>query len=320
MEEVDKSLPISEGTTQIKQATDSKNPCCLNCGSLLTGKYCAHCGQKALPKRQPMGELLSNFIASFWSFESKFFKTVRYLMSKPGLLAADYCEGKRERYYHPARMYVFISFIFFLILTLLPDQDDQNDVDYFERTPKMKSDSTMIDSDYTQVERYDSAQRALPPDERDNWLQRTLRHREIELNQKYQGRRDIFAKDFAQAFFDNFPKIFFFLLPVFALLLKLLYIREDFFYSEHLVFSIYYYNFFFVAGSLYILADLMPGGAWITILIAIWIAIYLLFGMKRMYKQEWRKTIIKYVGLVFLFAICSGVALVINGIIILMFL
>lgn len=320
MEDIDKSLPEPEDTTHTEQDTGGNNPGCLNCGTALTDKYCAHCGQKVLPKRQTMGELLSNFIASFWSFESKFFKTVRYLLFKPGHLATEYCEGKRERYYHPARMYVFISFIFFLMLTWFPDLDDQSDVDYSERTSEMNADSTVIDSDHTPMELYDSAQRALSPDAQDNWLQRTLKQREMELIQRYEGRGEVFGKDMAQAFLDNFPKIFFFLLPIFALILKLLYIRRDFFYSEHLVFSIYYYNFFFAAGSLYILADSMPGGSWITTLTGIWIIIYLLFAMKQMYKQRWRKTIIKYFGLAFLFGICSGIALVINLLVTLMFL
>ena len=70
--------------------------------------------------------------------------------------------------------------------------------------------------------------------------------RAIELNQKYKDEPGKFGEDFGTAFKDNFSKVLFYLLPFFALLLKLLYVRRDFFYSEHLVFSIYYYNFFYL--------------------------------------------------------------------------
>ena len=56
-----------------------------------------------------------------------------------------------------------------------------------------------------------------------------------------------------------FHKSLFFLLPFFALLLKLLYVRRNYYYSEHLVLSICYYNFFYLAASLVMLINLIPG-------------------------------------------------------------
>jgi hypothetical protein len=125
MDELGKSFPLSEVMIDAEQSGTSKrnNEYCLNCGTKLQDTFCHHCGQKDIPKRQTLGELLTNFISSFWSYEGKFFTTVKYLVIKPGFLATEYNAGKRESYYHPARMYVFISFVFFLLLFSLPDSD-----------------------------------------------------------------------------------------------------------------------------------------------------------------------------------------------------
>ena len=96
MDELGKSIPLSEGLVDAEQGGQSKNnnEFCLNCGTKLLDTFCHHCGQKDLPRRQSMRELIENFIGSFYSFESKFFKTFRYLLFKPGFLPEEYTKGK----------------------------------------------------------------------------------------------------------------------------------------------------------------------------------------------------------------------------------
>jgi hypothetical protein len=363
MDELGKSFPAAEGMIDAEQGTGKKqnNEFCLNCGEKLLDTFCHHCGQKDLPRRQTIGELIENFIGSFYSFESKFFRTVKFLLFKPGYLPVEYTAGKRESYYHPARAYVFISFVFFLLLFSLPDDEDQTKNEAFTlqdkkefsegmkqmqeelkksgldslkvdsmytaslseedsadtvytlngerkiKTKKNKGGFNLSDSDYKSIAEYDSVQRVLPASERDGWIMRKLNIRNIELNQRYKGddAGKRFKDDFGQAFLDNFSKVLFYLLPVFALLLKLLYIRRDFYYSEHLVFSIYYYNFFYLAASVYLLVDYIPiVGGLLTTGIVIWALVYLPLGMRRMYQQSWRKTIFKYSIFLFAFFVC----------------
>lgn len=316
-------LPINSPVVE-KQEDFPTSKSCLNCGTTLTDKYCPHCGQRNLPMRQTLGELITNFISSFWSYESKFFRTGQFLLFKPGFLATEYCAGKRESYYHPARMYVFISFIYFLLFTSLPDQESENSTKYYNPDEgNYKSGVFSLDStSYTSREEYDSIQLTLPENSRDGWLRKMIEYREIELNQRYKDRESDFQKEFGSAFLNNYSKVIFFLLPVFALLLKLLYVRRDYYYSEHLVFSIYFYNFFFLAGSLYMLADQIPWPwlNWITVVIVLWIIAYLPIGMKRMYKQSWLKTILKCFMFSMLFSICILIGILINLIAIVIFI
>ena len=116
MDELEKSIPGAEGLVEAEQSTVKKshNESCLNCGTRLEDIFCHHCGQKDIPRRQTLGELWGNFISSFWSYEGKFFRTTKFLVTRPGFLAIEYNAGRRESYYHPARMYAFISFVFFL--------------------------------------------------------------------------------------------------------------------------------------------------------------------------------------------------------------
>ncbi len=347
MDDINEAFLAAEGAAGAEQAgKPAGNKKCLNCGTELKGEYCHECGQKDLPKRQTTWELLSNFVSSFSNYEGKFLLTVKYLLLRPGALALEYNAGHRERYFHPVRMYAFISFVFFLIFFSLPekpdeasdnvelDKDDKEELagDSVAQMPQLnkrmaafgidtvevnfdslaraeadttvtkkkrnKGGFTLQESEYKTVEGYDSAQLLLPEDKRDGWVGRKLNYRMIELNQRYSGKD--FSKEFWKATVEQFPKILFFLLPVFALLLKLLYVRRNYFYSEHLVFSIYFYNFFFFAGSLMLLVGLIESLDWLSTLIAWGIYVYLLFSMKRMYDQGWGKTVAKF--LLFSFA------------------
>jgi hypothetical protein len=356
MDDLGKSIPAGEAFVDAEAGTQKKHPndFCLNCGTPLLDTFCHHCGQKDISKRQTLGELWTNFISSFWSYEGKFLKTTRYIITKPGFLAVEYTQGKRESYYHPARMYVFISFVFFLLFFSLPDSDDDNknetnvglnkadslDINQIQDNSKKfiqeggldsllkdipmdSADRAEIDSAKVQIgktrvgkknvgwslskseyktrQSYDSAQLAKPEEERDGWFTQSIMYKVIDLNSQYKDNWKQFGQDFKQAFNDNFSKVLFWLLPFFALVPKLLYIRRDYYFSEHLVFSIYAYNFFYLASSLQMLVDLVPWLGWLATLMGFWIFFYLLFAMKRMYEQSWRKTIVKFILFVMMF-------------------
>lgn len=318
MQDLGNSMPLAEG--MIDAESGNKNTdlsdTCLNCGSQLTGTYCSQCGQKNIPKRQTLGELFENFLGSFFSYESKFFRTIKFLLIKPGFLAKEYNAGRRERYYHPARMYVFISFIYFLLFFSLPDKDDQDNA--IDNDGDVTTDTTgnfnfsLTSEEYRSKSAYDSVQATLPENERDGWLIRKIQYRALELNEKYLKSKGEFISDFGESFSSNTPKVLFFLLPIFALLLKLLYIRRDFYYSEHLVLSIYFYNFFFAVGVITILLELIPGLDWISVVTAILVVAYLFRAMKNVYKQSLGKTILKFMLLSSSFLICLGIGLIIN--------
>jgi hypothetical protein len=89
---------------------------CLNCGTMVSGRYCHVCGQENVETKESFFSLLKHFVYDIIHFDSKFFDTLKYILFRPGYIAKQYVEGKRARFLHPIRMYLFTSAFFFLVL------------------------------------------------------------------------------------------------------------------------------------------------------------------------------------------------------------
>ncbi len=88
---------------------------CLNCGTLVQGKYCQNCGQENVVPHETFWHMLKHFVYDITHFDSKFFDSMKYLLFRPGFLPAEYMKGKRASYLNPVKKYVFTSAIFFLL-------------------------------------------------------------------------------------------------------------------------------------------------------------------------------------------------------------
>lgn len=84
------------------------------------------------------------------------------------------------------------------------------------------------------------------------------------------------------------------MMPLLALGLKILYIRRDVYFVEHLVFLLHTHAFSFLLVTLGMLSaglfDIQLG-----CLLALALAVYIAFAMKRFYGQGWPKTLLKFV-------------------------
>ena len=88
---------------------------CLNCNAQVHGKYCHICGQENIEPTETVWHLVAHFFNDITHFDGKFFSTLQFLIFKPGFLSAEYKMGRRASYLNPVRMYIFTSFLFFLI-------------------------------------------------------------------------------------------------------------------------------------------------------------------------------------------------------------
>ena len=92
---------------------------CPNCGHSVSGmKYCPNCGQKNVSKKLSLSQLIKDFSSDYFTFDSKFFHSLIPLMFKPGFLTREYVEGRRSTYILPLRLYIFTTFIFFLVVVV----------------------------------------------------------------------------------------------------------------------------------------------------------------------------------------------------------
>jgi Protein of unknown function (DUF3667) len=85
---------------------------CLNCGAEVTGRFCPECGQENVDSHESFFHLVGHYTADFFHFESKIPRSVIPLLTKPGFLTKEYWEGRRIRYIHPLRLYLFVSVLF----------------------------------------------------------------------------------------------------------------------------------------------------------------------------------------------------------------
>lgn len=93
---------------------------CLNCGHSVEERFCPHCGQENTEPRQPFHYLFTHFIEDFTHYDGQFWRTLKYLMIRPGQLTKEYIAGKRQIFVAPVKLYIFISFITFLLPAFLP--------------------------------------------------------------------------------------------------------------------------------------------------------------------------------------------------------
>ena len=78
---------------------------CANCGAALTGRHCGECGQKVVHGPPTVRGFLQEGFDEAFSVDGRFFRSVQYLLLKPGLLMRELFDGRRQRYLRPLRLY-----------------------------------------------------------------------------------------------------------------------------------------------------------------------------------------------------------------------
>lgn len=122
---------------------ERKEKICLNCNTEVVGRYCHVCGQENIEPKESTWHLITHFINDITHFDGKFFSSLKYLILKPGFLSSEYLKGRRVSYLHPIRMYVFTSFIFFLIVFLNTGNHETKDPELVMREYAHKKDSLL---------------------------------------------------------------------------------------------------------------------------------------------------------------------------------
>ncbi|RYF85448.1 MAG: DUF3667 domain-containing protein [Chitinophagaceae bacterium] len=252
------------------------------------------------------------------------------LLLKPGHLSAAYIRGERMKYLDPVRMYLFISALFLLYVVsffshpeyinlgahpeyvsavdsmrishyrdnLEPVNIDSNGHNYFilNVPESMRHGQRFLDS--VRVAQHKPIKSA---------TLRYLTSKLVNTYQAYDTNPYNFLPKAIEAFLHSFSKIFFISLPVFVLLLSLLYIsrREQFNGVAHAIFSLHFYCVCFI---IIILIDILSklfaytqaSETFDSIALFVWwigVLLYLFLAMKRFYGQGALKTFVKAFGL-----------------------
>lgn len=136
---------------------------------------------------------------------------------------------------------------------------------------------SLIEIDASDEEIY----KAMGMEDDDGWFTRKIYSQIL----KFYKARD--GGNILKAFYDTIPIAFFFLLPIFALILKILNYRKGR-YAHHLVFSFYFFSYLFMVFSIIFSINLIwDVPDWIDWLIVLSTYIYLMIALKRFYGQGW---------------------------------
>ncbi len=91
---------------------------CLSCGAGVVGPFCPNCGQKNDDLRRSSFVLFTEFLRDTFGFDSRMWRTLGLMAAAPGLVPTSYSHGRRSRFTPPIRLFLVVSFLFFLELSM----------------------------------------------------------------------------------------------------------------------------------------------------------------------------------------------------------
>ena len=110
---------------------------CPNCGSGRPDRFCSRCGQNDRDYMRGLWTVVYEFAREMFELDSRLFRTLKSLLFKPGHLSSEFSRNHRAAYMSPVRLYLFTSFLFFLVLSIsaggwlsnldLSDDDEETD-------------------------------------------------------------------------------------------------------------------------------------------------------------------------------------------------
>jgi hypothetical protein len=279
-------------------------------------RYCMGCGQRQGESLLTVRALLADLLEDVFALDGRLPRTLGGILFRPGHLTREYAAGRIARYVRPFKLYLASSIIFFLALSIFFKFDIPHEVTGnfpmpagIAATAPEETDVAPTAGEPDNIEQAQSveAQRGTEGaavttetaevagltavSEPRARQQRSLFERVVKpFVEKASGDPNEAARRLLDRMLDDAPKAVFVLLPIFALFLKILYIRRRRLYVEHLIFVLHAHTFgFLLATPLLLIPDSWPTGL-------LWFSLpaYLLWAMKRVYGQSWPRTIFKF--------------------------
>jgi hypothetical protein len=321
----------------LKSALPPENPhtACGNCGTPLRGEYCYQCGQPIEGLVRHFGSVLGDVVDSVFNIDARIVHTLLPLYFRPGRLTLDYFAGKRARHVTPFRLVFFLAISAFLSIQVLLRIDATGFVLYQSSADVGSSSSaaaTGHDSHFANGNINFNGKvvwnretkpwhlGGLPAFANDllNDAIENARNNLHHLNSGDAVEERTANEHLLGGLLAVAPQVLFVLLPVFALMLKLFYVFKRRMYMEHLIVAMHSHAFIMLSLIVLVMLhmvhsaiaplvpllghvfDLMQAAAWI------WLFACLLIVQKRVYRQGWLVTTLKYVAIGICYSLLIG--------------
>ncbi|MBU2114370.1 MAG: DUF3667 domain-containing protein [Gammaproteobacteria bacterium] len=275
---------------------------CDNCYTALHGAFCHQCGQEKKSYIRNVSGVVTEFFGEFSNWDTRVWRTLVPLWFRPGFLSRRYVDGHRVPYVPPLRLYLFTSIIAFLFFAKLLPEPTITPAPTASEASMNGADGKKIMSDV-----FDEINQELQQQELDAELESQFTFLPEQAQQQFDAKVAAIVANPKLAinkFFSLAPQMMFLLLPLFALLLKLLYIRSSRYYMEHLIVALHSHSFILQFSVLYLALQmasqhiswpwLVTFTDWLATATLIWIPTYLLLCQKSYYQQPWGKTLLKF--------------------------
>jgi hypothetical protein len=283
---------------------------CKNCDAVLLGRYCANCSQAADVHVPTTMELTHELLEGLTHSDSRLWRTLTTLWFKPGKLTAEFVAGRRVAYLPPFRLYLIVSIVFFLLLSLMHASGTLNKFD--EATKPSAAPSALS------APAADGAVDATPKNSKPITSCNDLNFVASPSHPTW-GPRITRACEGVMRDSDNYvhvalgilSKAMFLFLPLIAFFNMLMYWRPRYRYAEQLLFFVHLHAFFFSVGILIVAltnADtewpkFAGVGGFLETLLGWTLPVYTLLAMRRVFPRSWLGTAIKGIALFFIYMI-----------------
>jgi hypothetical protein len=259
---------------------------CSNCGTHLSvlRNYCPQCGQINHDLNIPLKHLIAEVMESIFHFDTKSVQTLKVICFKPGFITSEFIKGKRVQYVAPVKFYIFISFIFFLIISLpKTKQGTSLNVENTSNITYCGINSTELRSDMQQSQ-LDSVMQS-------HAIVSSIMNRYIIRQLSRIGADG--QEGFNHMLVKSASYMMFVLMPLFALFVFMLNRKKAKYYIGTLIFSLHYHSFVFLLLTLSLITDRIIGTSIILIIPIIVSPIYLLMALKHVYGDSLLRTTAK---------------------------
>jgi len=270
-------------------------------------RYCSNCGQKqAGPHDHSVWHLSVEAVGDFFHLDSRFFSTLRPMIFQPGFLTTEYLSGRKARYFHPFKLFLFLSFLYFLATGFL--EHSNSDVYNSANNPSpVTNDSTKSDKGHDNYKlvllgQDYSAEIDIPVDSLKKAVRKYGLNRYVKMKfpavsafERYMIKKFLINKmegKMSETMDKTLPKLVFVLILFFAFLLKLLYLKKRIPYYGHVIFSLHFLSFFFLLFLIKELLSLLSW--WFNPLLVSVLLVYLFFALRRVYPIKTWATVWRY--------------------------
>ncbi len=288
---------------------------CLNCGNPLHegDKYCGKCGQRTRGAKVPIKDFIGDFLQDYFTVDSKLFRSVLLLLSRPGKLTRSFNDGKRRRFIAPFRMYLFVSFVYFFLLSLTVK--DSTVFEGFDTARIKDTQLALLDSAFSSptgeidLEQLKARMDSVKNLEEEGDIKISLDSAVInggsdlsDFWNEHARRAADDPKSFMQSLFRVVSISLFFLLPLFALVLWFFHLKKGLYYVQHLVHGVHLHTFVFTVFSIYLLLNMWiensAGG-----ILSLIIFVYMIWSLKVVYSQSILAALIKTIAILFVYSV-----------------